>query len=126
GGSAESLSTIASQIDGSVLFTSAFPTRMELLGHIAIERSELGAPQRWEVSPSCLVVRGPDCLAFVGFWPAGDVAELRHRFAARGMRLREERAEDQPTRKLLEGVQVKAVEADPEPGCVVDDPCTGL
>ncbi|WP_010149359.1 hypothetical protein [Serinicoccus profundi] len=126
GGPAEALSTVASQIDGSALFTSAFPIRMELLGHIAVERSELGAPQRWEISPSCLVVRGTRCLELVGFWPEASVAELLDRFAAPGLRLREERTEDQPTRRLLEGIEVGAVEVDPEPGCVVHDPCTSL
>lgn len=127
GGSAGALTTVASQIDGSSLFTSAFPTRMELLGHIAIERSVDGTPERWEISPSCLVVRGSDSLELVGFWPADLVATLLDRFAGPGVRLREQPAADQPTRRLLEGADVALLEEDAEPfGPVVRDPCSEI
>ncbi|UER54604.1 hypothetical protein HJG43_08710 [Kineosporiaceae bacterium SCSIO 59966] len=127
GGSARALTTVASQIDGSALFTSAFPTRLELLGHIAVERSDDGTPERWEISPSCLVVRGPDSLELVGFWPDDLVATLLDRFADSDVRLQEQPAEDQPTRRLLEGAHVELVEEDAEPlGLVVRDPCTQI
>lgn len=111
GGSAAALTSVASQIDGSALFTSSFPTRLEALGHIAVERAPDGAPERWEISPSCLVPRGSDSLELVGFWPESsidhllDVADLD---ADRFLRIP---AEGQPTRRVLKGVDPAAVAA---------------
>jgi|GEM_PF-640747 len=111
GGKAAGLTSIASQIDGSALFTNGFPGRLEALGHVAIERAADGAPERWEVSPSCLVPRGSDSVEFVGFWPDSLIDDLLDSAGLGRDRLRCEHADGQPSRRLVDGVDATAVTA---------------
>lgn len=109
GGSASALASLASQIDGSALFTNSFPTWLEALGHIAVERAPDGTPERWEVSPSCLVARGDDSVELVGFWPEPLIQELMDVADLGDDHLRRIPADGQPTRRLLDGVDVDVI-----------------
>lgn len=110
GGTAASLTGVASQIDGSALFTTSFPVRLETLGHLAIERSPDGSPTRWEISPSCLVPV-PEGLELIGFWPGPHLAELLSLLEPFGGRLVHQPKDGRPSRRRIEGVGADEVEA---------------
>lgn len=103
GGDAGALAGISAQMDGSAVFAANFSRRLEALGHIAVERAPRGTPQRWEVSPSCLV-EVADGLQFVGFWPDNTVAQVLPGLTALGGTLHVVADADSPTRRVVTGV----------------------
>lgn len=112
GGSGAALRAVASQIDGSALFASAFPTRLESLGHIALERAATGEVERWEISPSCLVARDEREVELVGHWPDEAVADLLDDLADSGetdAQLVKHAVDGQPTRRFVEGADLEAL-----------------
>lgn len=104
GGSASVLSAIASQLDGSALFTTAFPARLESLGHIAVERRPDGTPARWEISPTCLAENVDGRLSVTGFWPDALLQQVADIFRDVDGQLVSEGGRNQPTRKWFEGL----------------------
>lgn len=51
---------------------------LEALGHIAVERNLDGNVSRWEVSPSCLVMRGSGSWRLMGHWPPALITLLEN------------------------------------------------
>ncbi|MEU2701166.1 hypothetical protein [Micromonospora aurantiaca (nom. illeg.)] len=105
GGTGASITSIAAQIDGTALFTSAFPQILESLGHVAVERNARGECQRWEISPSCLAVLPNGAVELVGYWPPEQVAAMAAHAASLGGTLRTERRTDGPSRKTITGLR---------------------
>ncbi|TCC22650.1 hypothetical protein [Kribbella speibonae] len=109
GGSGASLGAVAAQIDGTALFTSAFPQVLEALGHVAIERNARGECQRWEISPTCLARLPSGAAELVGYWPAEQVNAMSADVRALGGELQIETRPDGPSRKTVRGVSSKAL-----------------
>jgi len=109
GGTAASMTAIAAQIDGTALFTSAFPQILESLGHVAIERNARGECQRWKISPACLAVLPNGTADLVGHWPPESVATVAAYVAAQGGSFRAERRTDGPSRKSITGLDNAAL-----------------
>jgi hypothetical protein len=113
GGAASALTSVAAQIDGSSVFTSAFPAHLEALGHIAVQRSPAGVIERWEISPSCMLVRGDGTLELVGHWPDQALADLRDDLGDAGaadVRVVSTQLDGQPARRFVHGADVAAAE----------------
>lgn len=113
GGDASTLTSVAAQIDGSSVFTSAFPSHLEALGHIAVQRSPAGVVERWEISPSCLLVRGDRTLELVGHWPDQTLEDLLEDLSdagAVGAEVVRTVLDSQPARRFIQGVDVSAAE----------------
>jgi hypothetical protein len=105
GGPGSTLSAIAAQIDGTALFTRAFPQILESLGHIAVERNARGECQRWEISPTCLAELPSGIVNLTGYWPPGQVAALAGRAADVGGTLQVRSYLDAPNEKCVKGLR---------------------
>ncbi|MEV6889375.1 hypothetical protein [Kribbella sp. NPDC051137] len=113
GGMGSSITAIAGQIDGTALFTSAFPQVLEALGHLAVERNPRGECKRWEMSATCLAVLPSGAVELVGHWPPEQVVAIAGRAAALGGVLQIEPRTEGPSRKTVTGLNDAALDALP-------------
>ncbi|WP_327636122.1 hypothetical protein OHB24_39755 [Kribbella sp. NBC_00482] len=110
GGIGSSITAIAGQIDGTALFTSAFPQVLEALGHIAVERNARGECARWEMSPTCLAVMPSSTAELVGHWPPEQVVAIAARAASLGGAFQTEPRTDGPARRMITGLKGAALD----------------
>lgn len=113
GGIGSSITAIAGQIDGTALFTTAFPQILEALGHLAVERNAGGECKRWEMSPTCLAVLPSGTVELVGHWPPQEVLAIAGRAAALGGAFQIESRAHGPSRRTVTGLTGAALDALP-------------
>lgn len=113
GGTGASIAAVAAQIDGTALFTSAFPQVLESLGHVAVERNARGECHRWEVSPTCLAVLPNGVVELLGYWPPTLVKAMAIRAGSLGGSLEIEARADGPSRVKVTGLTGAALSALP-------------
>ncbi|WP_327141276.1 hypothetical protein [Nocardia sp. NBC_01327] len=107
GGPFASLESLAIQLEGSALFVINFARSLEALGHIAIERDDLGRPLRWQMSPACLAQTANGSYRLTGLWPADARESLVGSFANHIVTVRSEHG---PTETFLVGIDEASAE----------------
>ncbi|MCH9733106.1 MAG: hypothetical protein K0U78_00885 [Actinomycetia bacterium] len=110
GGAISSLESVALQLEGSALFVDNFVRSLEALGHLSIERNEVGRPQRWEISPSCLGQRADGAYRLAGYWPQSLQNSVRAFVGDHGGDLMEETTGGSPTALFLGGLTDQCAE----------------
>lgn len=96
-GPISSLERVAAQIDPTGLFADTFARRLEVLGHIEIQRSPTSLqPLSWATNPPSLVGLSDGRFVLVGFRSESMVAAVEDAAHRHGLTLEEERIEGPP------------------------------
>jgi hypothetical protein len=111
GGSYHVLEAVASQVEGSPLFTDTFTRTLEARGDIEVERDGSFTPVRWEMSPAWLAGVADGEFLLTGNWSLDDREALRDLVAEARGTLQSERDRHGFTRRAVTGVTVAALTA---------------
>lgn len=111
GGSIESLDRIASQVEGSSLFTDQFLRTLEGLGHIDVRRDDSLLPAEWEANPPYAAETSSGAFVLAGVWSRALRTALAAAVRTEGGSLERSEVSDAPSGWFVTGLSTDRLSA---------------